>query len=172
MSYDETDTSPRGYFRGIELASLGQRWHAGVIDYLVPPAIVLGCAIVHHALLGWLTAVAFLLFNNVLYQSYQGCTIGKGFRGLTTFVSKVDINGNPFLAAPSWKRNTARLGLFLALDVGIFLGTGLLRPAVEGWRRCWSDSLTDTFVAAARPRQLKLQASFAAGQVEKFSNKR
>ena len=171
MRYDEIDTSPPGYFRGIKLASLGDRWRAGAIDYLTLPVIVLIFAIGSQALWGGITAVAFLFINNVLFQTLTGMSFGKGLGGLTTFVSKTDIEGKPFLAAPSLKRNAARLGLFVVCDIAT-LGIGLFRPAAEPWRRCWSDSFTDTFVAAARPRQLKLQDSFTYGRVEEFPNRR
>jgi hypothetical protein len=170
MSYDEIDPSQRGYFRGIKLASLGDRWRAGAIDYLLPVGIVVILVVILHSWWGWLLAVAVLLFNNVLLQTLTGQTFGKASRGLTTFVSKVDLQGNTFLCAPSLVRSGQRLGLFLACDICTLYG--LFRPARERWRRCFSDSFTDTFVAVGRPRQLKLQDSFTYGQVEEFSDRR
>jgi hypothetical protein len=173
MPNDEIDLSPRGYFRGTELASLGERWRAGAIDYLVVPGIVVVMFVVfvHSTWATLLAVIAVLLINNVLFETLVGQSIGKFFRGLTTFVSKVnDLQGNTFLCAPSLMRSVQRLGLFLVCDICTLYG--LFRPAREGWRRCFSNSFTDTFVAVGRPRGLKLQDSFTYGRVEEFPNRR
>jgi hypothetical protein len=167
MRYNEIDTSPPGYFYGIELASLRQRWEAGAIDYLLVPAFwVVGLGVfVHSFLAGWLVAFAFLIFDIVLLQGAFGQSVGKYLRGLTTFVVKTELMGSStFLDYPGWRRCGARLGFFLLYDIWIY---GLFRPAVEPWGRCFSDSRTDTFVAiVGRPRQLKFESRY--GEVKEF----
>ena len=67
MSYDEIDPSARGYFRGTKLASLGERWRAGAIDYLLVPGIfvVIFVVFAHSTWQALLAAIAVLVIPKI-----------------------------------------------------------------------------------------------------------
>jgi hypothetical protein len=168
MRNNEIDTGSPEYFRGVEFASLGQRWGAGAIDYLLIPAIVLFFFAVlgHMVLVGYLIAIAVLVLNVVWLQGRCGVSVGKFSLGLTTFVVITFPWGESVLAYTGSKCCAVRLFFFLVLDIAcIFIG--LFRPAFDPWGRCFSDSLTNTFVAKV-DRSQQYVRPYLAGQVIEF----
>ena len=167
MPNNEIDTSSPEYFRGVEFASLGQRWGAGAIDYLLIPAVlfVLVWALSHMVLVGGLIAIAILVLNVVVIQGRGGRSLGKLFLGLTTFVVIKNPMGETLLTQTGSKHCAVRLFWFLILDCVFVIG--LFRPAFDRWGRCFSDSRTNTFVAKVDRFQQNVWP-YLAGQVIEF----
>lgn len=168
MPNNEIDTSSPKYFRGVEFASLAQRWGAGAIDYLPISAFLLVPlpGFLHMVWVRWGIAIVILVLNVVVLQGACGMSFGKLSLGLTTFVVIKDLAGKSVLAYPGWQRCAVRLFWFLVLDFAcIFIG--LFRPAFDRWGRCFSDSLTNTFVAKMDRSQQYIWPYLPA-QVEDF----